>query len=72
MNLGYMSQSGGVLVLTSSGAAGWTSVVSKTSISSPSAFAATAGEELTVISRGASVIFGLPPTMQEQRLNDHD
>lgn len=45
--------------LTSSGATGRTSVLSKTSISSPSALAATAGEELTGASRVPPAILGL-------------
>ena len=53
--------------LTSSGATGSTSVLSKTSISSPSALAATAGEELTGVSRVPPVILGLPFSIQPRR-----
>lgn len=49
----------GVRRLTSSGATGRTSVLSKTSISSPSALAATAGEEFTGAPRVPPVILGL-------------
>lgn len=53
--LGYTSRPGSVRRLTSSGVTGPTSVLSRTSISSPSAWAATAGEVLAVISRRAGV-----------------
>lgn len=53
--------------LTSSMATGRTSVLSKTSISSPSALAATAGEELTGTSRIPAVILGLFDSIHPRR-----